>query len=119
MTSMLLDAVETLVSHRIAIAIGVPLMGGGLVVATSVLMPRGRARGLLTGAYLLLPCVGVAMVLLALAAMVAGEPMRVAGPLMVPGIALGVVIGIFAPETIRAYQEFEFRKLAAEIFRRS
>ncbi len=118
MSGMLLNAVETLTKHRMLIAIGIPMMGGALVVATSVLMPRGKARGLLTGAYLLLPCVGAAMVLVALAAMLAGESISTAGPLLVPGIALSVVIGIFAPETIRAYQEFEFRKLTAEIFRR-
>ena len=40
-------------------------------------------------------------------------------PLFVPGIALTVIMGIFSPEVIREYQRFEFRKLAAEIFRRS
>jgi hypothetical protein len=29
-----------------------------------------------------------------------------------------VIMGIFSPEIIREYQQFEFRKLAAEIFRR-
>jgi hypothetical protein len=40
-------------------------------------------------------------------------------PLLVPGITLTVIMGIFSPEIIREYQQFEFRKLAAEIFRRS
>jgi len=40
-------------------------------------------------------------------------------PLFVPGIVLAVIMGIFSPEVIRQYQHFEFRKLAAEIFRRS
>ena len=38
---------------------------------------------------------------------------------LVPGVALTVIMGIFTPEVVRGYQEFEFRKLAAEIFRRS
>jgi hypothetical protein len=40
-------------------------------------------------------------------------------PLFVPGIALAVIMGLFSPEIIREYQRFEFRKLAAELFRRS
>jgi hypothetical protein len=36
-----------------------------------------------------------------------------------PGIVLTVIMGIFSPVVIREYQHFEFRKLAAEIFRRS
>ena len=40
-------------------------------------------------------------------------------PLLVPGTALAVIMGIFSPAIIREYQQFEFRKLAAEIFRRS
>jgi hypothetical protein len=30
-----------------------------------------------------------------------------------------VVMGVFSPAIIREYQQFEFRKLSAEIFRRS
>jgi len=40
-------------------------------------------------------------------------------PLLLPGIVLTVIMGIFSPAIIREYQHFEFRKLAAEIFRRS
>jgi len=39
-------------------------------------------------------------------------------PLLVPGITLTVIMGIFSPEIIREYQRFEVRKLAAELFRR-
>jgi hypothetical protein len=30
-----------------------------------------------------------------------------------------VIMGIFSPAVIREYQQFEFRKLAADIFRRT
>ena len=40
-------------------------------------------------------------------------------PLFLLGITLTVIMGIFSPEVIREYQQFEFRRLAAEIFRRS
>jgi hydrogenase-4 membrane subunit HyfE len=74
---------------------------------------------LLTGAYMLLACVGAACLLFAVAALVMGEPRAVVVSLFLPGITLTVIMGIFSPEIIRQYQEFEFRKLAAEIFRRS
>ena len=38
---------------------------------------------------------------------------------LLPGIVLTVIMGIFSPAVIREYQQFEFRKLAAQIFRRS
>jgi hypothetical protein len=68
---------------------------------------------------MLLASVGAACLLFALVATLAGEPRSVVVPLLVPGIALTAVMGIFSPAIIREYQQFEFRKLAAEIFRRS
>jgi drug/metabolite transporter (DMT)-like permease len=115
----LLDGIRELGHHRTAIAIGLPLLGGALVVATSYFTPRGRAKGLITGLYLLLASLGAACLLCAAAALISGEPFELIRPLFVPGITLTVVMGIFAPEAIRQYQQFEFRKLAAEIFRRS
>jgi len=82
----LLDGIREIGNYRTQLAIGLPLLGGAMVVASSVLMPRGMAKGLLTGAYLLLASLGAACLLIA---------------------------------AIKEYQQFEFRKLAAEIFRRS
>jgi hypothetical protein len=90
-----------------------------LVVATTTLTPRGKARGLITGAYMLLASLGAACLLVAAGAAIAGEPMRVLIPLLLPGIVLTVIMGMFSAQIIREYQQFEFRKLAAEIFRRS
>jgi len=95
------------------------VLGGALALASSLLTPRGKAKGLLTGAYLLLASVGAACLLFALIAAIASEPGSEWIPLLVPGIALTVVMGIFSPAVIKEYQQFEFRKLAAEIFRRS
>jgi RsiW-degrading membrane proteinase PrsW (M82 family) len=74
---------------------------------------------LITGGYLLLASLGAACLLFAIVAAVAGEPRSVVARLFLLGITLTVVMGIFSPEVIREYQQFEFRKLAAEIFRRS
>jgi drug/metabolite transporter (DMT)-like permease len=119
MTGNLLQGIREISQYRTLIAVGLPLLGGALVVASSVLMPRGRAKGLLTGAYMLLASLGATCLLIAIVAAIAGEPSRVVIPLLVPGIVLTVIMGIFSPAVIKEYQDFEFRKLAAEIFRRS
>lgn len=119
MTGNLLEGIREIGSYRTLIAIGVPLLGGALALASSVLTPRGKARGLITGAYLLLASLGAACLLFGLIAAIAGEPSSVVGPLLLLGIVLSVVMGLFSPQVIREYQHFEFRKLAAEIFRRS
>lgn len=119
MTESLLHAMQELGHFRILIAIFVPLLGSGLAVAASILTPRGKAKGLITGAYMLLASLGAACLFFALAGAVLGIPIGVLSPLFVLGIALAVVMGIFTPEVIREYQGFEVRKLAAEIFRRT
>ena len=119
MSGNLLEGIREIGNYRTAIAIGIPLLGGALVVAASVLMPRGKAKGLLTGAYLLLAGLGAACLIFGLIAAITGEPRSVIAPLLLLGIVLAVVMGIFSPEVIRGYQQFEFRKLAAEIFRRT
>ena len=114
-----MDGIRQIAHYRMAIAIMLPLLGGALALAASLLTPRGRAKGLITGAYMLLASVGGACLLFALIAAFSGEPSRVYIPLLVPGIVLAAVMGIFTPEIIQQYQQFEFRKLTAEIFRRS
>lgn len=119
MTGVVMDVIRELGHYRIAIAIGVPVLGGLLALASSVMTPRGRWKELITGAYLLLAALGGACLLFALAGLIAGASVAMVIPLFVPGIVLAVIMGIFSPEVIRQYQHFEFRKLAAEIFRRS
>ncbi len=106
-------------NFRTIIAIGVPLLGGALVVASSILMPRGKAKGLLTGMFMLLASLGIGCLGLALAGFVIGLPGTRLSLLLLLGTVLTVVMGIFTPEVIREYQRFETRKLEAEIFRRS
>ena len=119
MTGDLLSSLHQLGHYRNLLAIGIPVLGSALALASSVLTPRGKAKGLLTGAYMLLACVGAACLLFAVYAALAGAPRSDLVLLLVPGIALTVIMGIFSPAIIREYQQFEVRKLAAEIFRRS
>jgi len=113
------EGVRQLAHYRVAIAIIIPVLGGALAVAASMLTPRGKAKGLITGAYMLLASLGGACLIVATMALLRGESSAVLIPLFVPGIVLSVIMGIFTPAVIREYQQFEFRKLAAEIFRRS
>ena len=119
MTGNLLEGIRQIGHYRLAIAIVIPLLGSALALASSVLTPRGKARGLVTGGYMLLASLGAACLLFGVVAVIAGEPRSVVAPLFLLGITLTVIMGIYSPEIIREYQQFEFRKLAAEIFRRS
>jgi hypothetical protein len=117
--NLMQNMIESLLHYRILIAIGLPVLGGAMALASSLLMPRGMAKGLLTGAYMFMASLGAAFLCIAFAGALSGVPLTTVAPLLVPGIALTVIMGMFTPETIREYQLFEFRKLAAEIFRRS
>jgi hypothetical protein len=119
MTGILIQAIREIAHYRLAIAFGVPAVGVTLATAGSILTPRGKAKGLITGAYMFLASLGAACLLFGFIGLFAGEPRSTVIPLFVPGIALTVIMGLFSPEIIRQYQAFEFRKLAAEIFRRS
>ena len=119
MTGNLLEGLREIGHYRTLLAIGLPVLGGALVVASRVWMPRGKAKGLITGAFMLLASLGAACLLCTGIAAIAGEPSSVIVPLLLPGITLTVIMGIFSGEVIREYQQVEFRKLAAEIFRRS
>ena len=70
----LLEGIRQIGHYRTAIAIVVPLLGGALALAASLLTPRGKARGLITGAYMLLACIGASCLIFALIAAFAGEP---------------------------------------------
>jgi len=119
MSEGLWDGIRQIENYRTLIAVGLPLLGGGLVVASSIWMPRGKAKGLVTGAYMLLASLGAACLLFGAIAAATGESRGVVVSLLLPGIVLAVIMGIFSPAVIREYQQFEFRKLAAEIFRRT
>jgi hypothetical protein len=119
MTGILIQAIREIAHYRLAIGIGIPAIGVALATASCILTPRGKAKGLITGAYMLLASLGVACLLFGFIGLFAGEPRDTLVPLFLPGIVLTVIMGLFSPEIIRQYQTFEFRKLAAEIFRRS
>lgn len=119
MSGEFLTSLREVTNYRLLIAIGLPLLGGALVVATSILTPRGKAKGLVTAAYMLLASLGAACLIYAAIAMILRESQDVVVSWLVPGIVLTTIMGIFTPVIIREYQQFEFRKLAAAIFRRS
>jgi len=119
MSEGLWDGIRQIENYRTLIAVGLPVVGGGLVVASSIWMPRGKVKGLVTGAYMLLASLGAACLLFGAIAAATGESRGVVVSLLLPGVVLTVIMGMFSPAVIREYQQFEFRKLAAEIFRRT
>jgi hypothetical protein len=119
MSDWIAGIIRGVAHYRLWIAVVLPVLGGALALASSLMTPRGRAKGLITGAYLLLAALGAAFLLFAAAGLVVGVPARLVIPMFVPGIVLAAIMGLFSPQVIREYQRFEFRKLAAEIFRRS
>jgi hypothetical protein len=118
-SSFFAEGFRVLAHYRLVIAFVVPPVGVSVAMASLFLMPRGKAKGFITGAYMLLAALGGACLLFAVAGIAAGQPRDAVVPLLVPGIVLTVIMGIYTPLVVREYQQFELRKLAAEIFRRS
>lgn len=119
MSGFFAEGFHTIAHYRLAIAFVVPAVSVSITMASLFLMPRGKAKGFITGAYMLQAALGAACLLFAVAAIVEGEPRDVLVPLLVSGIVLTIIMGTYTPLVVREYQQFEFRKLAAEIFRRS
>jgi hypothetical protein len=80
MSGNLINEIGNIGQYRTLIAIGLPVLGGALVVASSILMPRGKAKGLITGLYMLLASLGGACLLFAAYAAITGESRTVIIP---------------------------------------
>jgi hypothetical protein len=119
MSGFFAEGFSTIAHYRQVIAFAVPVVSLSITMPSLFLMPRGRAKGLITGAYMLQAALGGACLLFAMLGILEGEPREALIPLIVTGIVLTVIMGIYTPLVVREYQAFEFRKLAAEIFRRS
>ena len=117
--SFFAEGFRTIAHYRLVIAFAVPAVSLAITMPSLFLMPRGKAKGFITGAYMLQAAIGGACLLFAMAGLLEREPSDAVVPLLVPGIVLTVIMGIYTPLVVREYQLFEFRKLAAEIFRRS
>jgi MFS family permease len=114
MTGIVIQAIREAAEYRLTIAFGIPAVGVALAIASSILTPRGKAKGLITGAYMLMAALGASCLLFAFIGLFAGEPRGTVLPLFMPGVVLTVIMGIFSPEVIRQYQQFEFRKRPPE-----
>ena len=119
MNGMIDAVIQGIPQHRVALGIVIPVAGAMLGGAAQIWAPRGRAKGLITGAYMLLASLGVSSLIFALIAGIEGATSGQIAPLVLIGIVLTVIMGGFTPRVIREYQLFEGRKLAAQLFRRS
>jgi len=119
MSGFFAEGFRVIAQNRQIIAFVVPAVSLSITMPSLFLMPRGKAKGLITGAYMLQAAIGGACLLFAIAGIIAGQSSNAVVPLLVSGIVLTVIMGTYTPLVVREYQQFEFRKLAAEMFRRS
>jgi hypothetical protein len=102
-------------------------VGGGLLGAfggvlgglAGTLAPRGKARGLVLGAFRLMIFVGLGHLVLGLYALSVGQPYGIWFPLVLIGIILTTVFAAVHPAVRKCYDDFEARKMEAAAFRRA
>jgi len=78
------------------------------------LVPRGRARGFILGAWFAVWAVAVVLLLLGIAARVNGQPWGVWCALLLPGAIGTLVVGANSLVILKRYREVEDRRLAAK-----
>ena len=86
---------------------------GGLV---GWLVPRGRARRFILGAWFTLWAVAVVLLGIGIAALLNGQPYGVWYGLLLPGAIGAVVVGANSMVIVRRYREAEQKRLAAKDF---
>jgi hypothetical protein len=78
-----------------------------------VLVGRRRGRGFVLPAMTIAAVVGVALIVLAGIALLAGQPMSMAYVLFLPGAILALACGLGVPRVRRLYAEAELRRMRA------
>lgn len=90
---------------------------GGALAGTFV--PKGKAKGFVVGFFLTGIVIGVLLVLTAIVALVAGQPLYVWGVFGLTGVIVSTVMGSVLPAIFKGYALAEQRKFDAEELRRS
>jgi MFS family permease len=95
------------------------LLGGLFGTVAGLLVPRGRGKPIVYGAFVSILAIALAGVVLGIAALLVGQPQHVwMWPLLTGGILLASILpsGLMIPAW---YRQAERRRLAAAEFRRS
>jgi hypothetical protein len=93
------------------VAIG--LAGAVLGPLTGVLVPRGRAKGLLLGLYLAAIAASVGLLASGVIALATGQPYGVWYGLGLPGLIGTIVFGVLYGVVQRRFQDAEIRRIGA------
>ncbi len=101
------------------------LLGGGVGVVgavygcmVGVLAPRGKGRTFVMALHWGTMALGAVFLAAGIGAAVAGQPYGVWYALLLPGVLLVVLMGVFTPVIKQRYRQAEHRRLQAEEFRR-
>ncbi len=90
---------------------------GGPLAGT--LVPKGKAKVLVVGVFVLATVIGVLLLITGLVALLMGQPIHVWGIFVLTGVILAVVMGALIPVILKGYAMAEQRKLDAEELRRA
>ncbi len=94
-------------------------LGGMLGAGAGLLVPRGKGKMFVLPAMAVFAAIGVACIMLALAAVIVSQPMYVIFPFILLGFVLTSVMVPLFFVTRRLYAQAEQRKLEADALRRS
>jgi uncharacterized membrane protein len=97
---------------------GLGVLAGLYGTLAGTLAPRGIGRRPMLAVHIALLTLGVATLILRIAALVVGQPYHVWYPLGLIGLVLVVVLGPLYPVVRARYAQAEYRRLTAEEFRR-
>lgn len=98
--------------------------GGALIgilggIAGGVLVPRGKGKAFVLGAFWLITVLGAMSLLVGLFALVVGQPYGIWYPLCMVGFIYVAVCGGLIPTVRRRYRQAEQRRMEAESIRTS
>ena len=119
------EAVEPWMSEELAIYIGayggagLGVLGGVLGGVGGPMAQKGKAKGPILGAFTVVACLGLVLLLVGIAAVIAGQPYVIYYPFLLLGFLSTAVFGGLIPVMRRNYAIAEQRKMEAEALRRA
>jgi MFS family permease len=97
---------------------GIGLLGGAIGVAGSLLVPKGKGRGLVLGMLMAGVVCGIICLIAGITALILGQAYAVWYPLTMLGVVPTAVMGGLLPAMRKRYAEAEQRRMDADDLRR-